>query len=58
MQILKSVIQMLLIYSASIGVYCLWEHYKKTGKDKLIESKHFLICALIVMILFYIAIWR
>ncbi len=51
-------VQFWLVYLASIGLYAFWEHYKKTGKDKLIEWKPFMVCLVIIVALFYLTVWK
>ena len=57
-KIFSRFIQTTILYLATTGLYSLWEHYKKTGKDKPIEYKPFIICLLIISFIFYMFIWR
>ncbi len=58
MTFVKVFIQVWLMYLASIGLYTFWEHHKKTGKEKLIESKPFMVCLIIIVVMFYITVWK
>lgn len=50
--------QFAIIYLSSVGLYSLWEHYKKTKEDKPMRWKPFLVCFMIILGLFYLTFWK